>query len=272
MRHFVLIWAEVLLAALPLAAVPLHAQSFSSHSCPDGDGGGDNSFLSRWLGGSEHVCELRTVVFPLVNGQLNVNGTNGGIEVVGEDRRDVYLEARVIAHAGSKSAAEALLHEISIQTGETVQANGPTAALTRSWSVSFKLHVPHELTGDFHTMNGGLTLVAIEGDIHGDTTNGGLEFKDLGGNVRLTTTNGAIRATLAGKTWQGVGLTAKTTNGGISVDAAPGYSAHVTASTVNGSIEVAGQTGSRHHSVDMNIGSGGPTLDFETTNGGISIR
>ena len=272
MRHFALICATVLLAALPLAAVSLHAQSFSSHPCPNGDGGGDKSFLSHWFGGSEQVCELRTVVFPLVNGQINVNGTNGGTEVVGEDRRDIYLEARVIAHAGSKSAAEALLHEISIQTGETVQANGPKAAMTRSWSVSYKLHVPHELRGDYHTMNGGLTLVAIEGDIHGETTNGGLEFKNLGGNVRLSTTNGGIHATLAGNSWQGSGLSAKTTNGGISVDAAPGYSAHVIASTVNGSIEVAGRTGSRHHSVNMNIGSGGPTLDFETTNGGISIR
>ena len=272
MRRFALIGANVLFAVLPLAAASLHAQSFSIHSCPNGDGGGNDGFLSHWFGGSEQVCETRTIAFPLVNGQLHVNGMNGGIEVVGEDRRDVYLEARVIAHAGSKTAAEALLHEISIQTGETVQANGPKAAMTRGWSVSFKLHVPHDLTGEFHTMNGGISLVAIAGDIHGETTNGGIEFKDLGGNVRLTTTNGGIHATLAGNTWQGAGLTAKTTNGGISVDAAPGYSAHVVASTVNGGIEVAGQTGSRRHSVDRNIGSGGPTLDLETVNGGISIR
>lgn len=271
MRRFALTCCAALLAALPFATLPVHAQHFSTQTCT-ANGGGDNGFLSHWFGGNEQVCELRSTTFPLVNGHLNVNGMNGGIEVIGQDRQDISLQARIVAHAGSQSDAQSLLHQISIETGATVEAHGPKSAMGHGWSVSYKLLVPHRLAADFHTMNGGLTLDALNGDIHGETTNGGLNFDNLGGNVHLSTTNGGIHAHLSGNTWQGSGLSAKTTNGGISVDATPNYSAHVVASTVNGGIDVAGQSGSRHHSIDTNIGSGGPTLDFETVNGGVSIR
>jgi hypothetical protein len=267
MRRLALTCAAVLLATLPLAA-----QNFSTHPCSDQNNSSDGGFLSHWFGGNEQACEVRSTTFPLVNGHLNVSGMNGGIEIIGEDRQDVALEARVSAHAGSKSDAESLLHQISIETGATVQAHGPHTSMGISWSVGYKLLVPHRLAGDFHTMNGGLSLTSLSGDIHGETTNGGLDFKYLSGNVQLSTTNGGIHALLSGDRWQGTGLSARTTNGGISVQADHNYSAHVLASTVNGGIDVFGQTGTRHHSVDTNIGSGGPTLDFETTNGGISVR
>ena len=52
------------------------------------------------------------------------------------------------------------------------------------------------------------------------------------------------------------------------------YSAHLGASTVNGGVSVAFpitvQGMVRNH-VDTNIGQGGPTLAFETVNGGISV-
>ncbi|MGA8940117.1 MAG: hypothetical protein WB439_13230 [Acidobacteriaceae bacterium] len=272
MRRFALTCCAVLLAALPLATLPLHAQHFSTHPCTGNDNGGDSSFLSRLLGGSDQVCEVRSTTFSLVNGHLNVNGMNGGIDVIGEDRQDIALEARVTARGGSQSDAQSLLHQISIETGATVEAHGPHSAMGHNWSVSYKLLVPHRLAADFHTMNGGLSLNALNGDIQAETTNGGVDFDNLGGNVHLSTVNGGIHAHLSGNTWQGSGLSAKTTNGGISVDAAPNYSAHVVASTVNGGIDVAGQSGTRHHSIDTNIGHGGPTLDFETVNGGVSIR
>jgi DUF4097 and DUF4098 domain-containing protein YvlB len=257
-----------------LAVLPLSAQSFATHSCnSDEDHGGT---LSRWFNG-EQACEVRTTTFPLVNGHINVNSMNGGIEVIGEDRNDVALEARVSAHGGSQSQAESILKEITIETGATVEAHGPRPSGPHNWnwSVGYKLLVPHQLAGKFHTMNGGLALTAIHGDIQGETTNGGLHIENLGGNVNVSTTNGGIKANLDGNTWQGSGLTASTTNGGVSVKLPSNYSAHLVANTTNGGTALnlpnANQDGVHRHSIDTNLGSGGPTISFETTNGGVSI-
>jgi hypothetical protein len=256
-----------------LAVLPLHAQSFTTHSCT-GDGNSDEGFFSRLLGGANQVCELRSATVPLVNGHLNVNGVNGGIEVIGQDRQDIALEARVTVHAGSQSDAESLLHEVTIETGATIQAHGPQITFgNRGWNVSYRLLVPHHLAADFRTTNGGLTLTALDGFLHGETLNGGLTLDNLSGDVHVSTTNGGIHATLTGPTWRGAGLSATTTNGGISVSVPHPYSAHLVSSTVNGGISVLGaETGGRHRQVDTNLGSGGPTLRFETINGGVSVQ
>ena len=256
-----------------LAAATLHAQNFSTHPCSDNSD--DRGTIARFFGGAEQACEVRSTTFPLVNGHINVNSMNGGIEVIGEDRQDIALEARVSARAGSQSEAQSILHEITIETGGTVEAHGPHTMGNRNWSVGYKLLVPHHLAAKFHTMNGGLVLSAINGDIDGETTNGGLHIEHLGGNVQVTTTNGGIKADLDGNTWQGSGLHASTTNGGVSVKVPSNYSAHVVANTTNGGTSLnlpnANQSGVHHHSIDTNLGSGGPTISFETTNGGVSI-
>jgi hypothetical protein len=201
--------------------------------------------------------------------------TRRSSDLIGQDRQDVALEARVSAHAGTQAAAASLLREITIETGATVEAHGPAPISGHNWSVGYKLLVPHQLAGKFHTMNGGLSLTAIHGDIQGETTNGGLRIENLGGNVNVSTTNGGIKANLDGPTWQGSGLTASTTNGGVTVKLPSNYSAHLVANTTNGGTALnlpnANQSGVHRHSIDTNLGSGGPTLNFETTNGGVSI-
>jgi DUF4097 and DUF4098 domain-containing protein YvlB len=264
--------ALIACAALCTAAT-LHAQNFATHPCSDNSD--DRGTIARFFGGAEQACEVRTTTFPLAGGHLNVNSMNGGIEVIGEDRQDIALEARVSVRAGSQSEAQSILHEITIETGGTVEAHGPHTMGNRNWSVGYKLLVPHHLAAKFHTMNGGLTLSAINGDIDGETTNGGLHIEHLGGNVQVTTTNGGIKADLDGNTWQGSGLHASTTNGGVSVRVPSNYSAHLVANTTNGGTSLnlpnANQSGVHHHSIDTNLGSGGPTISFETTNGGVSI-
>ena len=264
---------NILIATAALcAAATLNAQS--NHPCSSDSS--DHSFISHFFGGGEQVCEIRSSTFPLVSGHLNVNAQNGGIEVIGENRQDIALEARVTARAGSESEAESIVREITINTGGTVEAHGPKTTGNRNWSVSFKLHVPNHLAADLHTLNGGLTLTALNGSIHGETTNGGVSIDHLSGDVHLTTTNGGIHANLDGPAWQGPGLFAGTTNGGVTVSVPNHYSAHLVASTTNGgttvNLPVSDQSGIHRRSIDTNLGAGGPTIRFETTNGGISIN
>jgi DUF4097 and DUF4098 domain-containing protein YvlB len=271
MRRFVLGCTLTL-----LAAIPLHAQSFTTGPC-NGDEG--NTHNNSFFGGKEKVCELRRATLPLVNNQVTVSGKNGGIEVIGEDRQDIALEARVVAQDSSTQEARSLLKEIKILTDGSIRAEGPSSGLFsglfgNSWYVNFRLHVPRHLAAELHTENGGIEISNIDGEIFAKTTNGGVTLRDLGGKVHATTVNGGVNVALNGSQWHGEGLFAKSTNGGVTVNAPDQYSAHLIASTVNGGVSVGFPIkiqGSIRNHIDTQIGQGGPTIQVETTNGGVSI-
>jgi DUF4097 and DUF4098 domain-containing protein YvlB len=257
-----------------LVTVPLTAQQFTTTPCNHDEGGGDSNWFS---GHQDRVCELRRATLPLVNGQLSVTGTNGGIDVIGEDRQDIALEARVVAQAPSREEAQSMAQEVKILTDGDIHADGPhTWGLShRSWSVSFRLRVPRHLEARLRTENGGVHLANVDGVIHADTTNGGLRLEGLSGDVHATTVNGGMDVKLNGDSWTGAGLYATATNGGVSVKAPDNYSAHLIASTVNGGLSLGFPvtvTGKIGNHIDANIGHGGPTVEFQTTNGGVSIQ
>ena len=265
-----------LASSLLLLPVCLAAQSFTTGPCTGDEGNTSNN--SGWFSHHERVCVVRRAVIPLVNGQLNVTGRNGGIEVFGEDRADIALEARVIAQASSREDAQALQHEISIATSGTIQAKGPDTSgwSRRNWSVNFRLHVPRRLAAaHLHTENGGIDLTTLEGQIEADTVNGGLTLKDLAGDIHATTVNGGLDITLTGDHWRGQGLSARSTNGGVDVKAPGRFSAHLIADTVNGGIEVGFPItiqGTIRNHIETDIGQGGPTIHVQTVNGGVSIN
>ncbi|MFC5865390.1 DUF4097 domain-containing protein [Acidicapsa dinghuensis] len=280
MRSFAPASKFALAYALPfLLAIPLHAQSFTTDHCHGDEG---NTSNNNFFGGHDKACELRRATLPLVNGQISVSGKNGGIEVIGEDRHDIALEARVITQASSTDRAESLQKEIKILTDGTIHAEGPAFSNGlfgflggTSWYVNYRLHVPRHLAAQLHSENGGIDISNVDGEIHAETTNGGLSLHNLAGKVHATTVNGGLDISLEGTQWQGEGLFAKSTNGGVSVKAPDGYSAHLIAATVNGGISVAFPItihGSVSHHLDTQIGQGGPTIELETTNGGVSIN
>jgi DUF4097 and DUF4098 domain-containing protein YvlB len=258
-----------------LFAGRLPAQSFTTTPCDSDEGNTNNSWFS---GHQERICELRRTTLPVVDGQLNVSGKNGGIEVIGEERQDIALEARVIVQDSSREEGQSIAREVKIVTTGTIHAEGPQmwGWSNRSWSVNFRLHVPRHLTAaQLHTENGGIHVTNVDGLIHAETMNGGLTLDALAGDVHASTVNGGLNVRLDGNQWRGAGLFAKTTNGGVSVKAPEQYSAHLVAETVNGGISVGFPItvqGSIRNQIETNIGQGGATLRFQTVNGGVTIR
>lgn len=260
-------------SAVLLFATGVYAQTFTTAPCTD-EGHTTNNFLH--IGHQERVCELRRTVLPS-RAELKVSAHNGGIEVVGEDRADIALEARVIATGSTHDEAQSVAREVKIDTGDTIHADGPNSSAWsgRNWYVNYKLHVPRHLTSQLQTVNGGIELSGLDGTTNAQTTNGGISLHDLAGEVHARTTNGGIEAALGGQRWNGAGLFADTTNGGVSVSVPAQYSAHLVASTTNGGVSVGlplnGVNTTGKH-IDANLGSGGATLQFQTTNGGVSIN
>jgi DUF4097 and DUF4098 domain-containing protein YvlB len=227
--------------------------------------------------GESHVCQMRRTAFPLSSGHLSVDTTNGGIDVIGEDRSDVALEARVTAWAASESAANDLLNQVVIDTDNgDVRDHGPHAHFFdhTGYSVDYHLHVPHHLAAELHSMNGGIDLTHVDGNLRFGTTNGGVSLDHVSGAVEGHTVNGGIDVSLDGDRWLGDGLHADTTNGGIDLRLPEHYSAHLETGTVNGGINVNFPItiqGEIKNRLNTDLGSGGPTVHVQTVNGGVTI-
>lgn len=268
----------VLLPALLLATASLYAQApqWTTGGCNADDGNTTNNWLLGF-GHQERVCELRRTVLPLVSGQIAVKGTNGGIEVTGEDRKDVALEVRVVAYGSSKAEAEKVEREVKIATEGTIHDEGPRSSgwfFRSGYSVNYRLRVPRHLSAELHTENGGVDIKHVEGVLHAATMNGGLTLKDLAGDVHARTVNGGVHINLTGDAWRGAGLSARSINGGITMTAPDNYSAHLVARTVNGGISVEFPVtvqGTLKNRLETNLGQGGPTIHLQTVNGGVVI-
>jgi hypothetical protein len=279
MRRLVSLLGVLTLVVVLASVVPSYRQAYAAQSaswstgaCGNDEGNTHNS----WWGHQEKVCELRTTTIKLGGQRLGVKGENGGIEVSGEDRSDVQIEARVEAWGSSEADARDILKKVTIETsGDNVRDNGPHFHLGNSgYGVNYRIRVPRQLAVDLKSENGGIDIANLEGEIRFDTTNGGVSLNDLAGDVRGSTVNGGLDITLSGKSWRGQGLDAETTNGGVTLRIPEHYSAHLETGTVNGGISLNFPItiqGDIKNKLSTNLGSGGPTIHAETTNGGVEI-
>ncbi|MGC1296384.1 MAG: hypothetical protein WA869_15225 [Alloacidobacterium sp.] len=253
--------------------VAFAAENWTTGDCPNvGNNHGNWSWSNQ-----DRVCELRTTTIPGAS-HLNVSSMNGGIQVIGEDRPDIAIEARVSAWAGSLSEAKDILRQVSIETsGDSIRDSGPRFHFgSKGYGIDYKLHVPRGLSVDLKSTNGGINIAHLDSEVAFDTTNGGVQLTDVAGDVHGQTVNGGLSVELTGDRWRGKGLNAETTNGGIVLSVPEGYSAHLETGTVNGGVvlgfpvKVNGDLSKKHLSLDL--GNGGPTIHVETTNGGVSIK
>ncbi len=127
--------------------------------------------------------------------------------LIGENRRDVRIVARIQATADYYATANAIACQIRIFTdGGVMRSEGPSNPGHASWSVSYDVYVPSQANLEADTENGGISAEKIQGEMDLEATNGGIHRSDVGGKVRARTTNGGVTADLSGTTWQGKGL------------------------------------------------------------------
>ena len=262
--------ALVALALTTGASASMHPQAQRGGDwCDDG--------RDSWNDDRANFCEVRNFTVPAAGAVLSVDAApNGGISVEGINRGDIVVVARVNATARTMEEARAIASRVEVvATAERIQANGPENLRNREgWSVSYRIEAPTRTPMTLRSTNGGISVSNINSRLDLRTVNGGVTLRGVGGDVQARTSNGGITVDLEGSTWQGSGLDAETANGGVKVRIPQGYSAQLEASTNNGGINVdfpitvQGRLG---RSLSTAIGSGGPTLKIQTSNGGISI-
>ncbi|HEY4088294.1 MAG TPA: DUF4097 family beta strand repeat-containing protein [Bryobacteraceae bacterium] len=223
------------------------------------------------------TCEIREQTTASV-GLLNIDaGKNGGATIKGWTRGDVLVRTRVEGWGKTDAEAKAISSQVLIDTsGGRVQARGPESVDNSGWSISYEIFVPQATSLNVTTVNGGINISDVRGNLHFNATNGGINLKRLAGEVDGATVNGGVNIELAGATWQGNQIDVKTRNGGVNINVPANFSAHFKTETVNGSLQsdfpltMSGDLKSRNH--DFTIGGGGPIIHVTTTNGGVRLK
>lgn len=202
---------------------------------------------------------------------------NGGATIHGWQKNTVLVRSCIHATGSSESDARSLASQITVVRGAgDIEPDGPNSDRRRHWDVSYEIWLPQQSNLDVSTVNGGVTIQEVQGEIQAHTVNGGVDLEHVAGNVKGSTVNGGLRAELADSRWNGAGLHLSTTNGGIIVGLPSSYSGTIESSTVNGGIHcdfpVTVQGNLRKH-MSFQLGNGGgAAIQASTVNGGIRFE
>ena len=224
----------------------------------------------------ERYCEVREATLAADRSIIDVDASpNGGVRVEGWDRDEILVRAKVMTRARSESDAREMAQKVELDLGRSIHAEGPKTGKNEGWWVSYRVFVPRRSNLKLESVNGGISISEVSGEIDFRTTNGGVVLDALAGDVNGSTTNGGVKIELTGNGWDGSGLDVRTTNGGVKLAIPDGYNAELESGTVNGGfriefpITVQGRIDRRIEAV---LGDGGKKIRVHTTNGGVVVE
>ncbi|GJG88986.1 hypothetical protein tb265_41670 [Gemmatimonadetes bacterium T265] len=271
------------LALLPLAGACAAAQA---HSAPAPGGYADAACAADGWARSDRAvaCEVRTFVLAPERGPVDVESGNGTVAVEGTDTaRAATVVARVRAWARTDADAARLLAAVAVTAdGNALRVNGPRDGSSddRGWAVDYTITAPRRLDVAARTGNGSVRVRGVVGRMRLSSGNGSLTLDGVGGDVEGNTGNGSVRATLAGRAWDGGGLPGArldlhSGNGSALLRVPDGYSARLDVSTGNGGLTVdfpvTLQGRVDPHRLAVTLGDGGAPVRVSTGNGRVRV-
>jgi hypothetical protein len=212
-------------------------------------------------------------------GRLEIVNVNGLINASPAEGGQVEVKAERIAKASNDDEARERLKNIEIvETASADRVRLETKVPKTPWrggghEVRYWVKVPKGLAVSFETVNGGVRVENLEGQVAASTTNGGVRGRGLRGAVKAGTTNGGVDIAMAAVTGD---IDIETTNGGIQLRLPENAKATVEARCVNGGIRVdealSVQTVEKTRRLFRgSLNGGGSRVSVDTTNGGIRI-
>jgi DUF4097 and DUF4098 domain-containing protein YvlB len=213
------------------------------------------------------------------DGTVTIKNGNGKVEVIGGDGSSVNIVAERIVKAGTEAAAKEQLTLLEMKedvADDRVSIDSSTRGLTINVSrrINYKVTMPKGASLTLISSNGDILVTNVAGKFSAEASNGRIIGTGLQGGTKVTTTNGVIELTFD-KVGDG-GITAETTNGTITVTMPRTTDADLSARITNGAIRNEGLdlkvSEQSRRRLDGTLGTGGPSIRLEATNGAITIR
>jgi DUF4097 and DUF4098 domain-containing protein YvlB len=218
-------------------------------------------------------------------GRVGLENINGGVQIKVWDRAAVQVDAVKKAYrkerlAEAKIDVTATEENIRIKT-EYPDWNQNFRSDERRYdnpaTVDYTLTVPRKAALEsIELVNGSIDIDGVEGNVKASSINGPLTARGLLGEARLSTVNGPLNATFS-QLDESKTISLGSVNGPVTLIIPSNASASIKAGTVHGDIssdfiglkvkhgEYVG------HSLDGQIGSGGPKIKLGNVNGGIRV-
>src|SRR5215216_3478179 len=233
----------------------------------------------------EEVREEFHQTYPLSpNGRVSLENINGGVQIKVWDRGAVQVDAIKRAYRKdrldeAKIEVNATEENIRIKTeypedNQTFRSgegryNNPAI-------VDYTLTVPRKaVLESIELINGSIDIDGVEGNVKASSINGKVVAKGLAGEAKLSTINGPLQATFT-QLDESKPLSLGSVNGSVTLIIPSNANASIRADTVHGGISTDFGLTVKHgeyvgHSMDGQIGTGGPRIKLNNVNGGIRV-
>ena len=215
-------------------------------------------------------------------GRLEIININGTILAESSSGSTIEIQAERTARGTTNEGAADVLKRIEMreEVGEgrvRVEVRLPrTSGFGDRHEIKWIVKVPKGVAVDLRTVNGGVKLTGLDGDIRARATNGGIAGVDLAASgIDASVTNGGVDLILAAPPTSGT-FDLESVNGGVALSIPADSKADISARAVNGGIEVNGlqlefQGSKTRNRMDGKLNGGGARIQMETVNGGVRL-
>lgn len=220
-------------------------------------------------------------------GRFELLNVNGRITAEATDGTDVVVEGRRSAKARSDEAAKAALDKLEIreEVGAStvrVESRPPRMSGFGGHEIEWTVRIPKGLIVDLRTVNGGVRLNGLTGELYAKSTNGGVKGTRLiVDKLEASVVNGGVDIELGAPLDGTDSIELSSVNGGISLALPSESKATIAARAVNGGVRVSDELNvsrdEESHEVERRrrfngtLNGGGARVNVTTTNGGVRI-
>jgi DUF4097 and DUF4098 domain-containing protein YvlB len=217
-------------------------------------------------------------------GRVSLENINGDVQIKAWDRPAVQVDAIKKAYRKDRlteATIEVNATEENIRI-KTEYPDGPQnfrsgqGRYDNPATVDYTLTVPRKaMLESIELVNGSCDIDGVEGNVKASSINGRLNARGLLGEARLSTINGALNATF-NQLDESKSISLGSVNGSVTLVIPSNSNASVKAGTVHGGISSDFALKVKHgeyvgHSMDGQIGTGGPRIKLGNVNGGIRV-
>jgi len=218
------------------------------------------------------------------SGRVSLENINGDLQIKVWDRAAVQVDAIKKAYRKDRLAqatieVNATEENIRIKTeypDEPQNFRNGQGRYDNPATVDYTLTVPRKATLEsVELINGSIDIDGVEGSVKASSINGRLNARGLLGEARLSTINGPLNATFT-QLDESKAISLGSVNGNVTLVIPSNANASVRAGTVHGGISSDFALHIKHgeyvgHSMDGQIGTGGPKIKLGNVNGGIRV-